>query len=132
MRLTAEIRWFWLDRPPQKFHGWFVGAGAAWTAAGSIKTRVDEYLRDPDQDSLGIKKRGRHDGDLEQAQSFLSAIARSLRVTRIGAMQFHRASPVLRPKTAVARSAWPQDAIFGGKELVAQKLCGCGPRGPGT
>ena len=63
MRLTAEIRWFWLDRPPQKFHDWFVGAGAAWTAAGSTKTRVDEYLRDPDQDSLGIKKRGR--GDVE-------------------------------------------------------------------
>ena len=63
MRLTAEIRWFWPDRPPQQFHGWFVGAGAAWTAAGSTKTRVDQYLRDPDQDSLGIKKRGR--GDVE-------------------------------------------------------------------
>ena len=63
MRLTAEIRWFWPDRPPQKFHDWFVGAGATWTAAGSTKTRVDEYLRDPDQDSLGIKKRGR--GDVE-------------------------------------------------------------------
>ena len=63
MRLTAEIRWFWPDRPPQEFHGWFVGAGAAWTAAGSTKTRVDQYLRDPDQDSLGIKKRGR--GDVE-------------------------------------------------------------------
>ena len=63
MRLTAEIRWFWPDRPPQEFHGWFVGAGTAWTATGSTKTRVDEYLRDPDQDSLGIKKRGR--GDVE-------------------------------------------------------------------
>ena len=63
MRLTAEIRWFWPDRPPQEFHDWFLGAGAAWTAAGSIKTRVDEYLRDPDQDSLGIKTRGR--GDVE-------------------------------------------------------------------
>ena len=63
MRLTAEIRWFWPDRPPQEFHDWFLGAGAAWTAAGSIKTRVDEYLRDPDQDALGIKKRGR--GDVE-------------------------------------------------------------------
>jgi len=63
IRLTAEIRWFWPDRPPQEFHGWFVGASAAWTAASSTKTRVDEYLRDPDQDSLGIKKRGR--GDVE-------------------------------------------------------------------
>jgi hypothetical protein len=63
MRLTTEIRRFWPDRPPQEFHGWFVGVGAAWTAAGSIKTRVDEYVRDPDQDSLGIKKRGR--GEVE-------------------------------------------------------------------
>ena len=36
---------------------------AAWIAAGSSKTRVDEYLRDPAQDPLGIKKRGR--GDVE-------------------------------------------------------------------
>jgi hypothetical protein len=63
MRLTAEIRWFWPDGPPQEFHGWFVGACAAWPAAASTKTRVDEYLRDPDQVSLGIKKRGR--GDVE-------------------------------------------------------------------
>jgi hypothetical protein len=63
MRLTAEIRWFWPDRPPQELHAWFVGAGAAWVAAGASKTRVDEYLRDPDQDSLGIKKRG--GGDVE-------------------------------------------------------------------
>jgi hypothetical protein len=32
-------------------------------AAGASKTRVDEYLRDPDQDSLGIKKSG--GGDVE-------------------------------------------------------------------
>jgi hypothetical protein len=63
MRLTAEIRWFWPDRPPQEFHGWFLGAGAGWAAADSTEIRVDEYLRDPDQDSLGIKKRGR--GDVE-------------------------------------------------------------------
>jgi len=61
MRLTAEIRWFWPDRPPQEFHGWFVGAGATWTMNGSTETRVDEYLRDPDQTLLGIKKRGRGD-----------------------------------------------------------------------
>jgi len=30
---------------------------------GSTETRVDEYLRDPGQASLGIKKRGR--GDVE-------------------------------------------------------------------
>jgi hypothetical protein len=102
MRLTAEIRWFWPDRPPPEFHGWFVGAGATWTAAGSTKTRGDEYLRD--QDSLGIKNRGRSDveikglishrekhlntgsspgvGDccLQRAQSFLATIARSIRV----------------------------------------------------
>jgi hypothetical protein len=63
MRLTAEIRWFWPDSAPQEFHGWFVGDGAAWIAASSSKTRVDEYLLDPDQHSLGIKKRGR--GDVE-------------------------------------------------------------------
>jgi len=58
MRLTGEIRWFWPDRPPREFHDWFVGAGAACTAAGESQTRVDEYLRDLSNDSLGIKRRG--------------------------------------------------------------------------
>jgi hypothetical protein len=63
MRLTAEIRWFWPDTPPQEFHGWFVGAGAFSAVTGPTEIRVDEYLRDPDQTSLGIKKRGH--GDVE-------------------------------------------------------------------
>jgi hypothetical protein len=49
MRLTAEIRWFW---------------------PCSSKTRVDEYLRDPDQDSLGIKKRGRGEVEIKWPISF--------------------------------------------------------------
>jgi hypothetical protein len=50
MRLTAEIRWFWPDRPPQEFHAWFVGAGAAWgrparakhvsTSTFAIRTKI--------------------------------------------------------------------------------------------
>jgi hypothetical protein len=39
MRLTAEIRWFWPNWPPQEFHSWFVAAGAIWIAAGPTKTR---------------------------------------------------------------------------------------------
>ena len=58
MRLTAEIRWFWPDRPPREFQDWFVGAGAACAEAGERRTRVDEYLRDLSHDSLGIKRRG--------------------------------------------------------------------------
>jgi hypothetical protein len=50
MRLTAEVRWFWPDRPPQEFHAWFVGAGAAWgrparakhlsTSTFAIRTKI--------------------------------------------------------------------------------------------
>jgi CHAD domain len=63
MRLTAEIRWFWPDRPPQEFHAWFVGAGAAWGQPARAKHVSTSHLRDPDQDSLGIKKSG--GGDVE-------------------------------------------------------------------
>jgi hypothetical protein len=28
--IDRRVRWFWPDRPPQEFHAWFVGAGAAW------------------------------------------------------------------------------------------------------
>jgi hypothetical protein len=62
MRLTAEIRWFWPDRPP----GIPCLVCRRWCSLGAVgasKTRVDEYLRDPDQDSLGIKKSG--GGDVE-------------------------------------------------------------------
>jgi hypothetical protein len=58
MRVTAEIRWFWKDAPPQAFHDWFVGGGLDWAPQAGSETRTDEYLVDKDQHELGIKKRG--------------------------------------------------------------------------
>lgn len=60
--MTAEIRWFWAGRPPLAFEDWFRAAGPSWTQASDSKTRTDAYLRDNQQDVLGIKRRGGADG----------------------------------------------------------------------
>jgi hypothetical protein len=48
--IDRRVRWFWPDRPPQEFHAWFVGAGAAWgrparakhlsTSTFAIRTKI--------------------------------------------------------------------------------------------
>ena len=58
MRVTAELRWFWQGSPAPAFKEWFVATGPAWPAAVEGDIRTDEYLRDPDQNEVGIKKRG--------------------------------------------------------------------------
>ena len=62
MRMSAEIRWFWAGRPPPSFAAWFRDAGPSWGGASDSKTRTDEYLRDPAQTTLGIKRRGGSQG----------------------------------------------------------------------
>lgn len=57
MQLSAEIRWFWRDSPPPGLENWFCRADAHECPAGGGETRVDEYLRDPEQIELGIKRR---------------------------------------------------------------------------
>ncbi|HEY9421972.1 MAG TPA: hypothetical protein VIW92_11205 [Thermoanaerobaculia bacterium] len=59
MQLSAEIRWFWPENPPSGLKDWFVNAsGDVFAAGGGKPGREDEYLRDPKQVELGIKRRG--------------------------------------------------------------------------
>ena len=62
MRMTAEIRWFWAGRPPPAFAAWFRDAGPSWGSTDDSKMRIDEYVRDPAQTVLGIKRRGGSQG----------------------------------------------------------------------
>jgi hypothetical protein len=61
MRLTAEVRWFWEGAPPATFQEWFTGGGPNWAAIPDSQLRTDQYLFDPVQWTLGIKKRGGQD-----------------------------------------------------------------------
>ena len=54
MQNSAEIRWFW-HGPATGIESWF---RSGRFPPGGGKVRVDEYLVDPDQIELGIKKRG--------------------------------------------------------------------------
>lgn len=59
MQVSAEVRWFWPNRPADGLERWFVdGAAHAGVAAGGGDLRVDEYLVEPAQVELGIKSRG--------------------------------------------------------------------------
>ena len=58
MPVSAEIRWFWRHEPSPGLKAWFCNAEGQFCSAGGGETRVDEYLRDPDQVELGIKRRG--------------------------------------------------------------------------
>jgi hypothetical protein len=55
MLVSAELRWFWKDTLPPDLESWF-RAGAF--APGGGTTREDEYLFDPNEVELGVKKRG--------------------------------------------------------------------------
>jgi hypothetical protein len=54
MLISAELRWFWRGSLPSALEAWF-RSGAL--ASGGGKLRNDEYLMDPLQRELGIKKR---------------------------------------------------------------------------
>ena len=54
MLISAELRWFWRGSLPSLLEQWFRGGAVA---PGGGKLRNDEYLIDPLQRELGIKKR---------------------------------------------------------------------------
>ena len=61
MLVTAEIRWFWREIPPE-LEAWFRDATPACCAAGGGGVRVDEYLAGAGQVELGMKRRGGTEG----------------------------------------------------------------------
>jgi hypothetical protein len=58
MQVSAEIRWFWRAALPSGLEDWFRKADHHSCPAGGGRSRDDEYLRDPGQKELGIKRRG--------------------------------------------------------------------------
>jgi hypothetical protein len=62
MQISAELRWFWWAQEPLEFIEWFKSTKAFEYPAGGGSERTDEYLRDPGQDELGIKVRGKEPG----------------------------------------------------------------------
>lgn len=61
MQISGEIRWFWSGGIPSAFEDWFRRGGGDFLPGGPEK-RVDEYLLDPNQAELGLKKRGSKPG----------------------------------------------------------------------
>ena len=55
MFVSAELRWFWKDAAPPPLDEWF--RGGAYPPGGGTP-RTDEYLADPGQRELGVKRRG--------------------------------------------------------------------------
>ena len=59
MQVSAEIRYWWRNAEPGGLAEWF---SAGDFAPGGGAARVDEYLRQPGQAELGIKRRGEKPG----------------------------------------------------------------------
>lgn len=62
MQVSDESRWFWSGSPTERLEEWFRGKHPDGIPAGGGKERRYDYLRDPDQDELGIKRRGEKPG----------------------------------------------------------------------
>jgi hypothetical protein len=62
MQVSAESRWFWRGSAPERLEEWFCGKHPDGIPAGGGKERRDDYLRDPNQNELGIKRRGEKPG----------------------------------------------------------------------
>ena len=58
MQVSAEIRWFWPTNPPSGLESWFRKPRDRACAVGGGRLRLDEYLSDPGQRELGVKRRG--------------------------------------------------------------------------
>jgi len=59
MQNSAEIRWFWRQSPSTKtLLTWFKSRSCHDFQAGGGELRSDIYLSDPNQNELGIKRRG--------------------------------------------------------------------------
>jgi hypothetical protein len=59
MQISAEIRWFWLADCPGAIEAWF---NSGDMPPGGGRARHDEYLHEPDQIELGMKRRGEKPG----------------------------------------------------------------------
>jgi hypothetical protein len=59
MQLSAETRWFWKHICPEQIAAWFM---TGEFPPGGGRQRHDEYLLDPQQIEIGIKKRGSKPG----------------------------------------------------------------------
>jgi hypothetical protein len=57
--VSAELRWFWRDTLPRGVEAWFRNGSLP---PGGGTARVDEYLLDPEQRELGLKRRGARPG----------------------------------------------------------------------
>lgn len=62
MQVSAESRWFWSGSAPERLEEWFYGKDPDGIPAGGGKERRDDYIRDPNQNELGIKRRGEKPG----------------------------------------------------------------------
>jgi hypothetical protein len=62
MLISAEVRWFWRATVLSDFQRWFCESDAHSFPAGGGKARTDQYLRDPEQVEMGIKRRGHATG----------------------------------------------------------------------
>ena len=62
MQVSAESRWFWSGSAPERLEEWFCGKHPDGIPAGGGKERRDDYIRDPNQNELGIKRRGEKPG----------------------------------------------------------------------
>lgn len=74
MPLSAELRWFWAERP-EAMNRWFHDAQVHGCAPGGGRSRSDRYLRQPQQPELGIKQRG------GQAVEIKGLVARAAPIT---------------------------------------------------
>jgi hypothetical protein len=59
MLISAELRWFWKGPSPSAIQNWFLNGPMP---PGGGKPRNDEYLLDPSQQELGIKRRSGRSG----------------------------------------------------------------------
>ena len=59
MLVSAEVRWFWRDTLPPGLEHWFQSGRLP---PGGGTSRQDEYLVDPRQRELGVKKRSGREG----------------------------------------------------------------------
>jgi hypothetical protein len=62
MLVSAESRWFWNGSAPEHLEEWFRGKHPDGISAGGGKERRDDYVRDQNQDELGIKRRAEKPG----------------------------------------------------------------------
>jgi hypothetical protein len=145
MRLSAELRWFWSGEPANEFNRWFVEAGQTWHAARPPKTRLDDYLVDPRQSTLSIKRRS--SGSIIEIKGLITArnqtlsfanctayielwakwpiSALDLSCTRVVTIEKQRRMRSFRAKSAGVHSAGVHEVTPTSEELGTDAASGC-------